>query len=124
MDGGGPRERERRPEGLSGRQLQGAASPGLFTDKHETKAAIGAAGTVTVNALGPQFHAGLSRAATAGPDAFPAASTCRRDADRSRTKGFTTLADAAAKFEAMGMRRTRRSSAIAAAASRPPSTSS
>ncbi|MGT2437550.1 rhodanese-like domain-containing protein [Bradyrhizobium betae] len=47
-----------------------------------------------------------SRAATAGPAAFPAASTCRPQPPRQcRAQTLTTLADADAKFAAAGVTR-------------------
>jgi thiosulfate/3-mercaptopyruvate sulfurtransferase len=78
--------------------------PGLFVDKAATAAAIGAANTVTVNALGPQFHAGLEPSRYGRPGRVPgsvnvSAATLIDPA----TKGFTTLTDAAAKFDAKGV---------------------
>ena len=77
---------------------------GLFVDKHETMAAIGAPDTVTVNALGPQFHRGLEPSRYGRPGRVPgsvnvSAATLIDPA----TKGFTTLADAAAKLEVSGV---------------------
>ena len=76
----------------------------LFVDKHETMAAIGAIDTVTVNALSPQFHRGLEPSRYGRPGRIPgsvnvSAATLIDPA----TKGFTTLADAAAKLEVSGV---------------------
>ena len=77
---------------------------GLFVDKESTKLAIDASDTVTVNALGPQFHGGQepSRYGRSGriPGSVnvPAATLVNPG-----TKGFTSLADAATKFEAKGV---------------------
>jgi thiosulfate/3-mercaptopyruvate sulfurtransferase len=76
----------------------------LFVDKHETMAAIGATNTVSVNALGPQFHRGLEPSRYGRPGRVPgsvnvSAATLIDPA----TKGFTNLADAAAKLEASGV---------------------
>ena len=78
--------------------------PGLFIDQHAVKAAIGAPGTVTVNALGPQFHAGLEPSRYGRPGRVPGSVNVSAVTlvDPS-SKGFTTLADAAAKFEAKGV---------------------
>ena len=82
--------------------------------------------TVTVNALGPQFHKGLEPSRYGRPGRVPgsvnvSAATLVDPA----TKGFTTLADAEAKFAAQGVTKDKqRRSAIAAAASPPPSTCS
>ena len=53
-----------------------AAKPrvGLFADRNMMRAAIGARDTVTVNALGPQYHRGLEPSRYGRPAGFPAAS--------------------------------------------------
>ena len=104
-----------------------AAAPrdGLFVDAAAVKAAIGRSGTVTVNALGPQFHRGLEPSRYGRPGRVPgsvnvSAATLVDPA----TKGFTSLADAAAKFAAQGVSKDKRTICYAAAAYRPPSTCS
>jgi thiosulfate/3-mercaptopyruvate sulfurtransferase len=82
---------------------------GLFVDAAAVKAAIGRADTVTVNALGPQFHRGLEPSRYGRPGRVPGsvnvpAATLVDPA----TKGFTTLADAAQKFAAQGVSRDKR----------------
>jgi thiosulfate/3-mercaptopyruvate sulfurtransferase len=91
------------PKGYPAATFKARPRPGLFADKHETMAAIGAPGTVTVNALGPQFHRGLEPSRYGRPGRVPgsvnvSAATLIDPA----TKGFTTLADAAAKLQAGG----------------------
>jgi thiosulfate/3-mercaptopyruvate sulfurtransferase len=82
---------------------------GLFVDAAKVKAAIGRGDTVTVNALGPQFHHGLEPSRYGRPGRVPGsvnvpAATLVDPA----TKGFTTLADAAAKFAAQGVSKDKR----------------
>lgn len=82
---------------------------GLFVDAAKVKAAIGRRDTVTVNALGPQFHRGLepSRYGRAGrvPGSVNVPAATLIDPT---TKGFTTLADAAATFAAQGVSKDKR----------------
>ena len=71
--------------------------------------AIGQHHTVTVNALGPQFHRGLEPSRYGRPGRVPgsvnvSAATLIDPA----TKGFTTLADAAQKFAAQGVSKDKR----------------
>lgn len=92
------------PKGYPAATFKARPRRGLFVDKIATKAAIGAADTVTVNALGPQFHQGLEPSRYGRPGRVPgsvnvSAATLIDPA----TKGFTTLADAAAKFAAKGI---------------------
>jgi len=82
---------------------------GLFVDAAKVKAAIGRRDTVTVNALGPQFHRGLEPSRYGRPGRVPGsvnvpAATLVDPA----TKGFTTLDDAAAKFAAQGISKDKR----------------
>lgn len=82
---------------------------GLFVDAAAVKAAIGRGDTVTVNALGPQFHRGLEPSRYGRPGRVPGsvnvpAATLIDPA----SKGFTTLADAAAKFAAQGLSKDKR----------------
>src|SRR3984893_11335974 len=82
---------------------------GLFVDAARVKAAIGRRDTVTVNALGPQFHRRLAPTRSARPGRVPGsvnvpAATLVDPA----TKGFIPLADAAAKFAAQGVSKDKR----------------
>src|SRR5260370_82626 len=83
---------------------RGKGGGGLFVDAARVKAAIGRSDTVTVNALGPQFHRGLEPSRYGRPGRVPGsvnvpAATLVDPA----TKGFIPLADAAAKFAAQGV---------------------
>ena len=83
--------------------------PGRFVDKSAVKAAIGDPGTVTVNALGPQFHQGLEPSRYGRPGRVPGsvnvpAATLVDPA----TKKFVSPADALARFTEAGIDRDRR----------------
>lgn len=92
------------PKGYPQAAFKARPRPGLFVDSHATRAAIGNPAVVTVNALGPQFHQGLEPSRYGRPGRVPgsvnvsAATLVNPD-----TKGFTSLTDAAAKFEAKGV---------------------
>jgi len=82
--------------------------PGFFVDKGAVAAAIGEPGTVIVNALGPQFHKGLEPSRYGRPGRVPGSvNVPAATLVDAKSKGFTTLADAAAKFEAQGVTRDR-----------------
>ena len=92
------------PRGYPPATFRAAPRDGLFVDAAQVKAAIGHRGTVTVNALGPQFHRGLEPSRYGRPGRVPGsvnvpAATLVDPA----TKGFIPLADAAAKFAAQGV---------------------
>ena len=97
------------PRGYPPATFVAAPRDGLFVDAARVKAAIGRRDTVTVNALGPQFHRGLEPSRYGRPGRVPGsvnvpAATLVDPA----TKGFTTLADAAAKFAAQGVAKDKR----------------
>ena len=97
------------PRGYPPAAFVAAPRAGLFVDAAAVKAAIGRGDTVTVNALGPQFHRGLEPSRYGRPGRVPgsvnvSAATLVDPA----TKGFTTLADAAAKFAAQGVAKDKR----------------
>jgi thiosulfate/3-mercaptopyruvate sulfurtransferase len=78
--------------------------PGLFVDKDAVVAAIGQPGTVIVNALGDDLYKGNGPSRYGRPGRIPgsiqvSAATLVDPAN----KGFTTLADAQAKFTAKGV---------------------
>ena len=112
MESRRPAARNRRAARLSAGDLRGGAARragGLFVDAAAVKAAIGRRDTVTVNALGPQFHRGLEPSRYGRPGRVPGsvnvpAATLVDPA----TKGFTPLADAAAKFAAQGVSKDKR----------------
>jgi thiosulfate/3-mercaptopyruvate sulfurtransferase len=83
--------------------------PGFFVGKDEVLAATGDHGTVTVNALGPQFYRGLEPSRYGRPGRIPGsvnvpAATLVDPA----TKTFVPLADAEQKFAAQGFSRDKR----------------
>ena len=91
------------PKGYPAATFVARPRPGMFVGRDETKAAIAAPGTVTINALGPQFHIGAEPSRYGRPGRVPgsvnvSAATLVDPA----TKGFVTLADALEKFEASG----------------------
>jgi thiosulfate/3-mercaptopyruvate sulfurtransferase len=97
------------PRGYPPATFVAAPRDGLFVDAARVKAAIGRRDTVTVNALGPQFHRGLEPSRYGRPGRVPGsvnvpAATLVDPA----TKGFTPLADAAAKFAAQGVAKDKR----------------
>jgi thiosulfate/3-mercaptopyruvate sulfurtransferase len=97
------------PRGYSPATFVAAPRAGLFVDAAAVKAAIGRSDTVTVNALGPQFHRGLEPSRYGRPGRVPgsvnvSAATLVDPA----TKGFTSLADAAMKFAAQGVSKDKR----------------
>jgi thiosulfate/3-mercaptopyruvate sulfurtransferase len=97
------------PRGYAPTTFVAKPREGLFVDAERVKAAIGRGDTVTVNALGPQFHRGLEASRYGRPGRVPGsvnvpAATLVDPA----TKGFTTLADAATKFAAQGVSKDKR----------------
>lgn len=93
------------PKGYPATTFKAARRAGLFVDKNTVKARIGDPSTVTVNALGPQFHKGLepSRYGRSGrvPGSVNVSAATLVNAD----KTLTSLADAEAKFIAAGVTR-------------------
>jgi thiosulfate/3-mercaptopyruvate sulfurtransferase len=83
--------------------------PGFFVDKGTVSAALGNPGTAIVNALGPQFHKGLEPSRYGRPGRIPGSvNVSAATLVGAKTKDFTSLADAAAKFEAQGVTKDRR----------------
>jgi thiosulfate/3-mercaptopyruvate sulfurtransferase len=77
---------------------------GYFVDKNFVRSKLGASDTVTVNALGPQFHKGLEPSRYGRPGRIPgsvnvSAATLINATDKS----LASLDDAAAKFAASGV---------------------
>jgi thiosulfate/3-mercaptopyruvate sulfurtransferase len=83
--------------------------PGFFVDKAVVRDAIEKTDTIVVNALGPQFHRGLEPSRYGRPGRVPGSVNVPAATlvDPS-SKGFTTLADAAAKFTAQGIAKDKR----------------
>jgi thiosulfate/3-mercaptopyruvate sulfurtransferase len=82
---------------------------GYFVGKNDVLAARGERGTVTVNALGPQFHKGLEPSRYGRPGRVPG--SCNLPAATlldPQTKAFVPLADAEKKFAAQGITKDKR----------------
>lgn len=81
---------------------------GLFVGKDEVRGAIGRGDTVTVNALGPQFHKGLEPSRYGRPGRVPGSVNVPAATLVDGSKAFTSLADAEAKFKAQGVDKSKR----------------
>jgi thiosulfate/3-mercaptopyruvate sulfurtransferase len=82
---------------------------GYFVGKHDVLAAKGERNTVTVNALGPQFHKGLEPSRYGRPGRVPG--SCNLPAATlldPETKAFVPLADAEKKFASQGITKDKR----------------
>jgi thiosulfate/3-mercaptopyruvate sulfurtransferase len=83
--------------------------PGRFVDRTAVKAAIGDPRTVTVNALGPQFHKGLEPSRYGRPGRVPGSvNVPAASLVDPATKRFVSPADAMARFAAAGINKDRR----------------
>jgi thiosulfate/3-mercaptopyruvate sulfurtransferase len=83
--------------------------PGRFVDRTAVKAAIGDPRTVTVNALGPQFHKGLEPSRYGRPGRVPGSvNVPAASLVDPATKCFVSPTDAMARFAAAGVARDRR----------------
>jgi thiosulfate/3-mercaptopyruvate sulfurtransferase len=83
--------------------------PGRFVDKATVLAAIGDPRTVTVNALGPQFHQGLEPSRYGRPGRVPGSvNVPAASLVDPATKRFVSPADALASFAAAGVAKDRR----------------
>ncbi|MGE0422457.1 MAG: sulfurtransferase [Reyranellaceae bacterium] len=92
------------PKGYPSATFKAAPRAGMFVGRDEVRAAIGRAGTVTVNALGPQFHAGLTPSRYGRPGRVPGSvNVSAVSLIDPATKAFGPLADAQAKFVAQGV---------------------
>jgi len=82
---------------------------GRFVDRTAVQAAIGDARTVTVNALGPQFHLGLEPSRYGRPGRVPGSvNVPAASLVDPATKRFVGPADAMARFQAAGIDKDRR----------------
>ena len=89
--------------------FKAAPRAGFFVDKRAVLAATQEPSTVIVNALGPQFHKGLEPSRYGRPGRVPGSvNVPAATLVSAASKGFTSLADAAAKFEAQGVTRDKR----------------
>jgi thiosulfate/3-mercaptopyruvate sulfurtransferase len=91
-------------KGYAPATLKAMPRPGLFVDRSAVAAAIGKPGTVIVNALGPQFHKGLEPSRYGRPGRVPGSvNVSAATLMDAKSKDFTSLGDAAAKFAAQGV---------------------
>ena len=91
------------PKGYPPALFKAKPRAGLFLGKDDVRQAIGRADTVTVNALGPQFHKGLEPSRYGRPGRIPGSVNVPAATLVDARKAFTTLADAQAKFQAQGI---------------------
>jgi thiosulfate/3-mercaptopyruvate sulfurtransferase len=97
------------PKGYPPATFKALPRPGFFVDKGAVSAALGDKGTVVVNALGPQFHMGLEPSRYGRPGRIPGSvNVPAATLVDGKTKDFTSLADAASKFEAQGVTKGKR----------------
>jgi thiosulfate/3-mercaptopyruvate sulfurtransferase len=90
--------------------FKAAPRPGFFVDKHAVLAATrDSAGTVIVNALGPQFHQGLEPSRYGRPGRVPGSvNVPAATLVNTAAKDFAALSDAEATFTARGVTRDKR----------------
>ena len=97
------------PKGYPPATFTPRRQPGRFVDKATVLAAIGDPRTVTVNALGPQFHQGLEPSRYGRPGRVPGSvNVPAASLVDPTTKRFVSLADALASFAAAGVAKDRR----------------
>lgn len=93
------------PKGYPATTFKATPRAGFFVDKKTVKARIGDPSTVTVNALGPQFHKGLEPSRYGRPGRVPGSVNVSAATLVNADKTLTSLADAEAKFAAVGVTR-------------------
>ena len=93
------------PKGYPATTFKAAPRVGFFVDKNAVKPRIGDPSTITVNALGPQFHKGLEPSRYGRPGRVPGSVNVSAATLVNANKTLTTLADAEAKFTAAGVTR-------------------
>jgi thiosulfate/3-mercaptopyruvate sulfurtransferase len=97
------------PRGYAAAAFKAAPRAGFFLDKRAVLAATKEPTTVIVNALGPQFHKGLEPSRYGRPGRVPGSvNVPAATLVNAASKGFTSLEDAAAKFEVQGVTRDKR----------------
>ena len=97
------------PKGYPPATFTPRSRPGRFVDKRAVQAAIGDPRTVTVNALGPQFHKGLEPSRYGRPGRVPGSvNVPAASLIDPATKRFVSPADAMARFQAAGIEKDRR----------------
>ena len=93
------------PKAYPATTFKAASRPGFFVDKGTVLSRIGDASTVTVNALGPQFHQGLEPSRYGRPGRVPGSVNVPAATLTNADKTLVPLADAAAKFTTKGVTR-------------------
>ena len=93
------------PKGYPATTFRASPRAGFFVDKDFVKARIGDPATVTVNALGPQFHRGLEPSRYGRPGRVPGSVNVPAATLLKADKTLTSPADAEAKFAAVGVTR-------------------
>lgn len=93
------------PKGYPPATFKASPRAGFFVDKSTVLSRIGDASTVTVNALGPQFHRGLEPSRYGRPGRVPGSVNVSAATLVNSDKTLITLADAEAKFTAQGVTR-------------------
>jgi thiosulfate/3-mercaptopyruvate sulfurtransferase len=97
------------PRGYPAATFTAKPRPGFFVGKNDVLGAIGRSDTVIVNALGPQFHKGLEPSRYGRPGRVPGSvNVSAATLVNQQSKAFTSLEDAAAKFESQGVDKERR----------------
>lgn len=92
------------PRGYSAASFKAKPKPGYFVGKEIVASAIGQPNTVTVNALGPQFHKGLEPSRYGRPGRVPkSVNVSAVTLVDPATKAFAPLSDAQAKFAGQGI---------------------
>ncbi|MDA9437187.1 sulfurtransferase [Bradyrhizobium sp. CCBAU 51627] len=93
------------PKGYPATTFKAAPRAGCFVDKTFVKARIGDPATVTVNALGPQFHRGLEPSRYGRPGRVPGSVNVPAATLVNADKTLISLPDAEVKFTAAGVTR-------------------
>ncbi|TPQ34495.1 sulfurtransferase [Bradyrhizobium guangdongense] len=93
------------PKGYPPATFKASPRAGFFVDKSTVLSRIGDASTVTVNALGPQFHRGLEPSRYGRPGRVPGSVNVSAATLVNPDKTLTTLADAEARFASQGVTR-------------------
>jgi thiosulfate/3-mercaptopyruvate sulfurtransferase len=93
------------PKGYPATTFRATPRPGFFVDKNTVLSRIGDASTVTVNALGPQFHRGLEPSRYGRPGRVPGSVNVPAASLVNADKTLVAPAEADAKFGAQGVTR-------------------
>jgi thiosulfate/3-mercaptopyruvate sulfurtransferase len=91
------------PKGYPAAVFKTKPRSGLFADSNAVRAAIGASGSITVNALGPQFHKGLEPSRYGRPGRIPGSVNVPAATLTNAAKTLIAPAEAEAKFAAQGV---------------------